>query len=53
MELEEKVERFWSYLDAKRAERDVHGVWDAAIEIAILEGRIRERNSSRREQETT
>jgi hypothetical protein len=44
MRLEEKVERFWAYLDAKRAERDAHGVWDAAIEIAILEGRLKQEN---------
>lgn len=45
MTLEEKEARFWSYLDVKRAEKDPHGIWDAAIEIAILQARQKERKN--------
>lgn len=43
--LEDKIAGFWVYIGIKVAEKDVHGVWDAAIEIAILEGRLKERKS--------
>jgi hypothetical protein len=45
MTLEEKIAGFWNYIGIKVAEKDVHGVWDAAIEIAILEGRLKERSA--------
>lgn len=43
LSLEEKIVRMWAYLDVKRVERDAHGVLDVVIEIAVLEGRVKER----------
>jgi hypothetical protein len=40
LELERQIETMYQYLDLKVKQKDLHGIWDSAIEIEKLNGMI-------------